>query len=318
MATFIGILAGLVSRYLPKTIVYNSIQVGDIFCPLVGLDSYLAGNYAYQKMYFDGSPAVLYPFTAMLSLYPFTFIEIKYVAPLFCAFITTIFTYALLATDKPWRLLTLLSVPFISALQSIQFAPLMAAAILLPSLLPVATLKPQLGVVMLAAGSWTKNTIFAAIAFVVFSLVIYPTWPADWLKDGNLSMYQGKVPLTQGIGFVLLLSLLKFKEKRSRILLVMSLIPQRLWYDQLMLFLIPETRRELLTLVIGSWLSLVLSLINTNAVFDSGSQSRLYWNYVIVFQFIPSLLLVFKNEIRAAMHKLVEGLLKRFSKKFTG
>lgn len=315
IAVFIGCIAGIFSANMPKTVVFNNVQVGDIWYPILGLKNFLSGQSAYGKLFYNGDlPAVTYPFTAMMALYPFSFFPLHLIAPIFCAVISSIFAYALMFDGTLWRLWILLSVPFFSALHSVQFVPLMAAAILLPGLLPVSAIKPQLGIVLLAAGKWSRNTILATILFSASSLIIYPTWPLEWLKNGNLSHYDFYIPAFHGIGCILLLSCFKLREKNARMLFFLSLIPQRLWYDQLMLFLIPDTRRQLNILLVGSWFSLLFSLLNAGPGWTSGTQDSASWTYVITLQYFPALVIVYKKEIEFNAHKLRDYLVQHFQR----
>jgi hypothetical protein len=312
LSVFVGLLAGILSVIVPVSVlICDNVRAGDIGAPLLGLQSFLSGHSAYWEIFYyehGNIPAVLYPFTTMLALYPFTILPLPLIAPCFCALIATIFAYSLLYDNKPWRLLVFFSIPYLTALQSVQFVPLLASAFLLPCLLPVAVLKPQLGIVLLAAGKWSRATVIATIMIVAGSIIIYPTWPMEWFRNGNLSYYEGKIPVLQGVGCILLFSALKWRDRRARMLLVMSLIPQRIWYDQLMLFLIPETRKQLYILLIGSLLSLIWSFRPkwSFALQDSSS-----WAHVIYLLYIPSLLLIFQEEMRN-QGKALKNLLARY------
>lgn len=55
-------------------------------------------------------------------------------------------------------------------------------------------------------------------------------------------------------GMLLLLAALRWRDYRARYLLLLSLVPQRMFYDQLLAFGVPRSRRSLLALVSASWL----------------------------------------------------------------
>ena len=82
---------------------------------------------------------------------------------------TAAFAWALAAGRAWWRLAALLSVPFLMALYSVQWSPLFTAALLVPALLPLAVVKPQLGLALAAAGRWTWRTVVTAAGIVVAS-----------------------------------------------------------------------------------------------------------------------------------------------------
>ncbi len=300
----VGVLAGLLSTLLPGTVPYKGVQVGDLGTSILGLNHLVTNHSAYIKpITYSGLPAVMYPFTTMLFIGPFMLLPLQWIGPVFCGLVSFVFAYALQYDGKPWRLLALASVPYIASLQSVQFAPLMVSAVYLPFLLPLAVIKPQLGVPLVAAGRWSKTTVLAACSIVLLSLVIYPKWPFEWLTYGNLSYYEGKAPVTQGLGFLLILAAIKMRDWRARLLLAMALIPQRLWYDQLFLFAIPATRTQMLILLIGSWLSPLLGLDHL-WLLDSGRQAPESWRAVVYFVYLPALCMLFMEEIKQGLGRV--------------
>jgi hypothetical protein len=304
LSVIVGVMAGLGTYYLPVCTIFNGAHLGDLWGPLVGMKLFASGHSAYGQQFFDtGKPFVSYPFTTMLAVYPFTLVPLKLAGPLFFSLSSMIFSYALLHDGQGWRLLVLLSPAYIFSLESTQFAPLLSSAFIFPCLLPLICIKPQLGVALCAAGKWTLRLFLITTIFVAISLLIYPHWPADWLAYGNTASYAGKIPVAQGIGFLLLLSVFKWRDRRSRLLTAMSLIPQRLWYDQLLLFFIPETRYQLYFLLISSWLGLVLCMTGGWFIMDV-DQNPSSWIIAVIFIYIPSLMIVFTKEIEFFLRKL--------------
>lgn len=150
------------------------------------------------------------------------------------------------------------SVPFFVCLESVQFAPLVAAAALIPGVGWLSTLKPNIGIAALAYNP-TVLAIGTSAAFVMLSVILFPSWPGEWLQSvrerapGNYGS-----PLLLPGGFLLLLSALRWKRPEARLLLVMSIVPQSLLFtDQLMLWLVPRTRNE----------SMILSILSLPAMF---------------------------------------------------
>lgn len=95
----------------------------------------------------------------------------------------------------------------------------------------------------------------------IASLVIYPSWPWIWL--GQISSYQGMIPplLVLPLGPLMLLGLLRYRDQKAWLLLLMAAMPQRVIYDQLALLLIAGNRSEILILIFCSWVSLPALLI---------------------------------------------------------
>jgi len=78
--------------------------------------------------------------------------------------------------------------------------------------------------------------IFLAGAFILVSLAVRPGWLPDWLagiKPGA-TFHQAPALLKPG-GFLLLLSGLRWRDPRGR-LLAMSLLPQSMWFYDLYIF----------------------------------------------------------------------------------
>ncbi len=234
----VGVAAGLLALYLPHPIVFQGVGVGDIGAPLLAMRRFLEGTPPYGIATDRGALAA-YPFTTSLLLSPLLLVPLWMVAPLFCALSSALLAYGLLKEGERWRLLLFASVPFLSSLHSVQWPPLFAAALLMPTILPLAVVKPQLGVVLLAAARWNRYAVVGAGALLLLSLALYPTWPLDWWRDGMMGNYTGRIPLLVGPGFLLLLAAPFWRTRSARLLLAMALVPQRIWYDQLLLFAPP-------------------------------------------------------------------------------
>jgi hypothetical protein len=91
--------------------------------------------------------------------------------------------------------------------------------------------------------------------------VIYPTWPLVWL--GQISTYQGIIPplFVLPLGPLILLALLRYRDQKAWLLLLMAAMPQRVLYDQLALLLVASNLREMLILVLCSWISMPALMI---------------------------------------------------------
>jgi hypothetical protein len=155
------------------------------------------------------------------------------------------------ARTDPDRFPLFLSAPFFLALSLGQWSPLLVAAALLPALAPLIVAKPNLGAaVWLAAPRFWPLAGGAAI--VAISLVVMPEWPAAWLA--NVSGREEKVvPVLHPGGVVLLLALIAWRRPEARLLAVLSVVPQALlFYDQLLLWLVPRSRRQSIALSLAS------------------------------------------------------------------
>ncbi len=60
---------------------------------------------------------------------------------------------------------------------------------------------------------------------------------------------------------VIFLALLRYREQKAWLLLLMAAMPQRVLYDQMVLLLVANNLREMLILILCSWISLPVLLI---------------------------------------------------------
>lgn len=93
----------------------------------------------------------------------------------------------------------------------------------------------------------------------LLSLLIMPSWPREWL--GARSRHLNYTPLLSWFGPILLLALIRWREPGARLLLGLALVPQRLLYDQVALWLVPTTPRGSLLLTVASWIGMLARLL---------------------------------------------------------
>jgi hypothetical protein len=127
---------------------------------------------------------------------------------------------------------------------------LIIAGALFPPLLPATLAKPQLGLPVLLTRA-TRIGLLACTLVAALSFLILPRWPWLWLT--NLHQYVYFIPILVLPGPLLALALLRFRSRDARFLLFMALVPQRWFYDMLVLWLIPKSWRELSLTVLVSW-----------------------------------------------------------------
>jgi hypothetical protein len=153
------------------------------------------------------------------------------------------------------KLPVFISAPFCMAAVLGQWAPLMTAAAMLPALQFLLVAKPNLGL-----ASWIyRPTVQGAVSAAVFALatlLIVPTWPLDW-RHALEAAPRYKGPILRGAtGLILLLGAIRWRRPEGRLFLAMSVVPQlSLFYDQLPLWLIPNSWWRSLLLTGLSWVA---------------------------------------------------------------
>jgi hypothetical protein len=152
----------------------------------------------------------------------------------------------------------------------------------------LALVKPQIAIPMLLTEKPNKAGLAVAIVLGILSLVIYPTWPMVWLKQ--LSGYKGTVPpfFFLPLGPLMLIALIRWRNRGAWLLFLMALMPQRVVYDQLPLLLVASTGRQLTFLVVASWATLPALLY-----FGGWNSMPGGWQtWILATLYLPALLVV--------------------------
>jgi hypothetical protein len=195
---------------------------------------------------------LLYPLPAAIVAAPFSFLRPEVAGALFVGLSSALLAWAMLR-DSPYRLPIFLSAPFVQAAILGQWSPLLAAAALMPSLQFLAAAKPTVG---LAAWLYKPSLrgIIGGLVLVAIAFLVLPGWLGDWL-DATSGMRKYRGPATTLLGAFLLLGVLRWRRREGRLFIAMSLIPQLpVFYDALMLWLVPSTFWRSLALSAVSWI----------------------------------------------------------------
>ncbi|HZR57494.1 MAG TPA: hypothetical protein VFA74_11520 [Terriglobales bacterium] len=192
----------------------------------------------------------LYPLTVSIFGLPFVWTKPDLAAGIFYGISSALLAFGL-TRQGYHRLLIFLAYPYWAGILTAQWPPLIMAASFFPLLLPAVMAKPQLGVPV-ALTSLTRRGVIATALLLLFSLLLMPRWPTYWLA--NTHHYDRFIPLLILPGPLLLLALFRYRDRDSRLLLLMAIMPQRWFYDAFILWLIPKTRREIVWTVFLSWI----------------------------------------------------------------
>jgi hypothetical protein len=195
------------------------------------------------------TPYEQYPLTAAAFALPFAWFPPELAAALFYGGSSALLAFGL-SRYGPWRLLVFLAFPFWAGILTAQWAPLITAAAFFPWLLPATMAKPQVGLPV-ALTHLSKKGVVACVFLLALTLIAMPRWP--WLWLGQLGHYDHFFPILVLPGPLLALALLRRKDKDSWLLLLSALMPQRWFFDSLILWVIPKSRRELVWTAAISW-----------------------------------------------------------------
>lgn len=223
-----------------------------------------------------------YPLTAAVIAFPFALLPGSTGLALLFGAAGAGLAYGVLRNGEYWRLLLFVSPCYLYALLYGQWSPLFALVMLQPVLAPLLAAKPTLALPVALSIRWTWRRIVATGAIGAISLLLMPSWPWRWLNQ--LQSYGGFVPILLMPGFAL--ALLFWRSRDARFFALMTITPQhRLFYDQLLLFTLPKTARQMLALTLLSWVALGWSLLDVPLLWSGAPQ-------VIYLIYVPALLIV--------------------------
>ena len=110
--------------------------------------------------------------------------------------------------------------------------------------------KPQVGLPVFLTRLSRRGLLACAVVGLA-SLVVMPKWL--WLWFGQMGNYQHFIPILVLPGALLILALLRYPNRDAMLLFLSALMPQRWFFDSFILWLIPQTRREIIWTVFFSW-----------------------------------------------------------------
>lgn len=195
------------------------------------------------------TPLEQYPLTAGLFALPFVRLQPELAAGIFWGISSSLLAFGLTRHGYT-RLLIFLAYPYWAGIITVQWSPIIAASAFFPLLLPVTMAKPQIGLPVFLTRLSLKG-LLACVVVALLSLVVMPNWPWLWLRQtGN---YEHFIPMLVLPGPLLLLALLRYRERDAWLLLLAAIMPQRWFFDSFILWLIPQSRRQIIWTVFFSW-----------------------------------------------------------------
>ncbi len=303
IACLIGLLTCVVSIYLAR--MWGG-DAGDFRYSLWPARDWLVGNEPYLPHKLNLDPlAVPYPFTAVLLATPLAWLPDQIAAGIFLGLGSSLLAWFILRRDEKWRLLLFFSWPFINNLIFIQWAPYITSMFFTPNLPFFVLIKPQLALPFAVTQKPTRIGLLLAGILLLVSLAFYPSWPMEWLK--TVHNFIGFPPLfILPLGPILLLALIRYRDKRAWLLVFLAAMPQRMVYDQLGVLLIAENRMQQLFLVLCSWISLPALIF-----FNGWNNVPWGWkNWVLIESYLPALIIVLLPTFRR-VSQAYQGVIAR-------
>jgi hypothetical protein len=247
-----------------------------------------------------------YPMPTILAAVPLAGLPMRTAAVIF-AFVSGLLLAYCVTRRAWWPLVMCGRAPYVIAVSDGQWSPIIVAAAFVPRLAPLLWFKPTLGLAALAyARDW--RAVAAAAVLGAATLVVLPSWPIDWVRAASRTE-DHPAAIATTYGPLLLLALLRWRQRRAWVLLVAACVPQLLFfYDQLILWLIPRTRREAFAMSLISAIGL-LAYVRTLHVGVFWVRAAEPW--VMGTLYLPALLLVLRHPNVGVVPAWVERSLAR-------
>lgn len=228
------------------------------------------------------TPLEQYPLTAALFALPFVRLQPELAAALFWGISSFLLAFGLTRHGYT-RLLIFLAYPYWAGILTVQWSPIIAASGLLPLLLPATMAKPQVGLPVFLT-HLSRRGLLACLAVGLLSLAVMPRWPLLWLRQAK--NYQHFIPMLVLPGALLILALLRYRHRDANLLFLSSIMPQRWFFDSFILWLIPQTRREIIWTVFFSWGAGIWRWYHTPTSFTEVGR------FTVIFLYLPMLVVV--------------------------
>jgi hypothetical protein len=286
----LSVFIAFVSGFFCYNILKATASKGDFYLSAQLARDLVHGVELYSRP--TGPDTVPYPLTAALLALPLSFLPDPLASGVFMALICGLLTWLIVNSDKPWRWIVLTSWPFVYSLFFGQWTPLVMCLWFTPLVLPVLLVKPQISLPLVLTTKPGWRGIVLTVALGVLSLVVAPKWPWIWLSQ--LSGYKGILPpfFALPLGPLMLLAMIRWRRREAWLLLLMSLMPQRVVYDQLALLLVASNWRDLTFLSVISWFSLPALLYFGGWLSLPGG-----WQlWILAIHYIPALLVVLRSK----------------------
>lgn len=244
---------------------------------------------------YDWDWQLYYPATSMAAVLPLGLLPELAATMTFVWISAALLTYALSKND--WeRMWILPSAAFIVAARVAQWSPIFSAAYLMPPVAWILSAKPTLGLAMASGASSLRTIKYAGVGFIallIVSLVLLPTWPAEWLSAVRHDVGMRPAITWMG-GPIVLLAALRWRAPEARLLLMMGCIPTTAsWYEALPLLLVGRTKRECQLLSLVSSVGYILQgAFLTEEGFVEPVRTR---PLMLVFCYIPALVVVLRR-----------------------
>jgi hypothetical protein len=228
------------------------------------------------------TPFEQYPLPAGLFALPFLRLAPEIAAAAFWGISSALLAFGLTRHGYS-RLLIFLAYPYWAGILAVQWSPIIAASAFFPLLMPLTMAKPQVGLPVFLT-RLSRRGMGACVVVGLVSLAVMPNWPLLWWRQAG--HYEHFFPLLVLPGPLLVLALLRYRDRDAQLLFLSSLMPQRWFFDSFTLWLIPQSRREIIWTVFFSWGAGILRWYHVPHSFTDVGR------WTVIFLYLPMLAVV--------------------------
>ena len=253
-----------------------------------------------------------YPLPALVALAPLGLLPVIVARAVFASLSAGLLAWAV--TRESWsRWPVFISVSFLVTVELGQWSTLYAAAFFLPMLGAVGIAKPNFAVALAAGADRLRPITWIVVgggALLLVSQILRPGWHETWIENVRMAPHF-KPHLLRPLGFLMLLSLLRWRRPEARWLLALSVIPQApSFYDQMLLAVVCLTSREALVFASSTVVLFFYVGFNTPQP-DYASWGRLVGNGTLWICYFPALAMVLRRPNEGALPGLLEHVIER-------
>jgi hypothetical protein len=232
-----------------------------------------------------------YPLPAILVCLPLGVLPFSFARAVWAALGAAVFVVAALRYRRG-LLPALLSASFLNSVIQGQWSPLLTAAAVLPALSWIWTAKPSVGLAFFA-GYPDRRAVIGGLLLVGAAFIALPGWPMRWLDA--LRETNHVAPILRPGGFLLLLSLIRWRLPEGRLLAGLACVPHTIGlYEALPLFLIPKSRWHGYGLAALSYVAAFTQALAVPRLPDTTweAMNAARWPYIFVFLYLPALVML--------------------------
>lgn len=205
--------------------------------------------------------------------------------------------------------------PMEVALTLAQWSPWYVIGALSPGWQALAIAKPTLGAIVWCYRP-SRWALIGGVVLCGLSFLILPSWYSEWRSQlVGVDWYLPAGAIWRGGGPLLLLAATRWRRPEGRLLLALACIPHNyLWYDQLLLFLVPEKRRELWTLWGLSWFAQLFTThyFEVYGLIATPRSWEFYRAPMVALLYLPCLVMVLRRPNEGSVPAWLEQRIARF------